>query len=502
MASIVIPAPVGGLNCRDGLSSLQPNEAIRLGNFIPRPGFVETRKGTGVISGSSAPSGIHTIIEHQNGNVLVGVYDGKLYEISDLTTSLATGFSTSLAWNPVRFQDRIIVLNGVNTPQVYNGTTVTAMVATGPTVATLWAGTTFKGRTYYWSQNEKRFWYAAAGAFQGTLTSFPLDTVSRGSGTLIAMAVMTQDGGNGPDDYAVFLMSDGEALVYQGDDPGSANSWQLVGVFRIGRPLGPQCWVTNGAYTIAVTENGPVDLAMVLKTGPQDSATVFNQNIGTGPYGNLASVAQCQTAIDVKERLLIVLFFETFIGSEACMKLGMDTESKRWFYFDGCDEYSNGSTGKSTRCIGLVDGGVYFGDSQGDIHTWNDWSGLDTIGEGGNTRNIVFDMVTAYSDLGDPISKKIVTALSVISGNTGSGFYSSTSIQPPLGVTFEPLPDFSSIERSEQGNFAYNAKPREIAYTNVSAHGRTFAIGLNSSVLTSRFAVYGFRANVKLLGDR
>jgi hypothetical protein len=41
----------------------------------------------------------------------------------------------------------------------------------------------------------------------------------------------TNDAGDGVDDYAAFVFSTGEVLVYQGDDPGSVNAWSLIGRF-------------------------------------------------------------------------------------------------------------------------------------------------------------------------------------------------------------------------------------------------------------------------------
>lgn len=51
------------------------------------------------------------------------------------------------------------------------------------------------------------------------------------------MITISRDGGAGVDDYCAFLMSNGYAVVYEGDDPSKAAQWALVGVYKIAKPL-------------------------------------------------------------------------------------------------------------------------------------------------------------------------------------------------------------------------------------------------------------------------
>lgn len=45
MSAIAIPAPTGGWNASDALDRMPAQDAVRLVNWIPRPGYVQTRRG-------------------------------------------------------------------------------------------------------------------------------------------------------------------------------------------------------------------------------------------------------------------------------------------------------------------------------------------------------------------------------------------------------------------------------------------------------------------------
>lgn len=45
MPTASIPAPVGGWNASDSLDAMPATDAVKLVNWIPRAGFVQTRRG-------------------------------------------------------------------------------------------------------------------------------------------------------------------------------------------------------------------------------------------------------------------------------------------------------------------------------------------------------------------------------------------------------------------------------------------------------------------------
>ena len=54
--SFIVPAPTGGLNYRDPIVAMAPNDAVVLTNMIPRQQGVELRKGWQEFSSASSGS--------------------------------------------------------------------------------------------------------------------------------------------------------------------------------------------------------------------------------------------------------------------------------------------------------------------------------------------------------------------------------------------------------------------------------------------------------------
>lgn len=46
MPAVAVPAPIGGWNAKDAFDKMAATDAIRLTNWIPRAGWVESRKGS------------------------------------------------------------------------------------------------------------------------------------------------------------------------------------------------------------------------------------------------------------------------------------------------------------------------------------------------------------------------------------------------------------------------------------------------------------------------
>jgi hypothetical protein len=111
-----------------------------------------------------------------------------------------------------------------------------ALPATDTSPQNLLGVMNFKGRAFYWANAALGFWYSAAGAFQGTLSYFPMEFLFQEGGYIKFIFSWSRDNGDGVDDIAAFLSSKGEMLVYQGTDPSNVLSWNMVGRFHVGIP--------------------------------------------------------------------------------------------------------------------------------------------------------------------------------------------------------------------------------------------------------------------------
>jgi hypothetical protein len=261
--------PFGGWNSRDNPAEMQPNEAVSLINLIPRPGYVEMRGGyesyaTGVGSGD-----VDLVTEFYDGSTrqLIAASPTNIYNASALgaASSLGSGF-TNGRWDVGTMNGIMGFVNGADTPQKWDGTTLSTLSTTGPTANNLIGIHIFKGRSYFWEDESQSFWYSDTNALGGTLTEFALGQIAKQGGRLLRMTSWTHDGGAGPDDYAVFIMDTGEVIVYQGDNPGSALAWGLVGIYQIGRPINDRSIASLGGNIMLVTEGDIVTLPAAFST--------------------------------------------------------------------------------------------------------------------------------------------------------------------------------------------------------------------------------------------
>lgn len=131
-----------------------------------------------------------------------------------------------------------------------------AMPSSDNTGKNLLAVANCKGRAIYIEYRKAGFWYAAAGAFQGNLNWFPLDFVFHRGGYCVNVVTWSRDNGDGVDDMTAFISSNGECLVYQGNDPSDSLAWSLVGRFNIGIPLSTRSHAKLASAEVLLTTDG------------------------------------------------------------------------------------------------------------------------------------------------------------------------------------------------------------------------------------------------------
>lgn len=267
-----LPPPVGGWDAQNALADMPIENAVILDNWFPGTDKVTMRRGY-ASHATGMPDSVETLLEYTpaDGNgELYAVSDGKIY---DVTSAGAVGAAVVSGLSNSRFQQTQITTsgghflfapNGQDTPRTYNGTSWATASITGPTAANLVWCNNHQRRLWFGEIGSLDAWYLAVDSISGSATKFPLGAVARLGGYIMAMGTWTRDGGDGTDDVAVFVTSEGEAIVYAGTDPSSASTWSLIGVFRIGRPIGRRCMIKAGADLIMITEDGFVAASSIL----------------------------------------------------------------------------------------------------------------------------------------------------------------------------------------------------------------------------------------------
>lgn len=264
-APVIIPAPFGGMNTRDGLEALKPHEARSLVNFDPAGNAVKSRRGQADYSTGGPAASVETLVAFNgtSGSNLVGIADGDVYDYSGSTATLlsAAGYTDS-RFQTECYNNRLIGVNGTDTPWSYDGSSVgaTGFSGSGLTIENLVNIKKVRNRLWFCENNSADVWYGGVGAITSTLTKFQLSQVV-GGGYCVAIGAHSQDAGDGPDDYTAFVMSTGEVVIYSGDP---STTFTKVGNFMMPPPVGRQCLVNIGGQLAVVTRMGLVPLAAAL----------------------------------------------------------------------------------------------------------------------------------------------------------------------------------------------------------------------------------------------
>lgn len=357
---INLPTAQGGLNLRDSLDNMPFRDCFQMDNIIPDVSSDRVRSGFTQIS----TQGSSTFIKFEDE--LLSATNNEIYKINTSTgdaTLLKDGFSSN-EWKYTSFQNAggnalTILANGVNTVQDYDGVALTDSGYTGVDLTNLESPLTFKNRTYFVERNSLSFWYSGTQAIAGALKEFSIRGFARKGGSILTIENWTQDAGEGLANLFVIFTTEGEVLVYGGDDP-EATNWSLKGVFEISKPIGKRCCKNLGSDIIVITEGGYLPLATVLS---QDKANVSlvsdkindivkgkNKNAKWSMHwyseeGWLIINAPSSTRFDYEQHILNIK------TNAWCRFVGMDSldwiviQDKLYFCnFDGIYRANNGTT--------------------------------------------------------------------------------------------------------------------------------------------------------------
>lgn len=273
-----IPAPIGGWNRRDPLAAMDPRDAVELSNWFPRVADCAVRGGCEEFAtGFATQPKTLAVYNGQNGvNKLFAANSSGIYDCSAGGAIGAAAIARTEGYHSwvqmaVSGGAYLIMCNGVDKPAYFDGTNWTAVdgvstpALTGVTTTTLVSCNVYKRRLFFLQEDKLNFYYLAADAIGGALTEFLLGPLCARGGYTMAMGTWTMDGGQGPDDYAVFVTSEGEAVVFTGTNPSDVNSWSLVGVYFVGKPLGRRCFKKYGGDLILITQYGAFPLSKAVQ---------------------------------------------------------------------------------------------------------------------------------------------------------------------------------------------------------------------------------------------
>lgn len=405
-----IPAPVGGWNAKDPLADMPREDAVLFDNWIPRPGYVEIRRGS-IASVTGFAASVQTLLVWRGGTADTDkMFAAAGTAIYDANTSgavgapLVTGLSTS-RWQYTNFANDagnfLLAFSGGDTPLKYDGSSWSTTTITGSMGSITLDPTQLsdccinKRRVFMVEEETLRVWFLAVEAIAGDAGLLDLGPVFDKGGVLVGIGTWTIDGGQGADDMAVFITNQGQVAIYQGIDPSDANNWALIGVYEIGRPLGRRALLKYGAELIVLTADGAIPLSQALKL---DRAEQKNIAI-TAKIQNAFAVASRSYASNLGWEGILYPAGQLAIFNVPVTSLGLsqqyvqNVQTGAWCRFTGLNAF----------CWGYANSQIFFGGATA-VYRW------DTGGSDNGTA-ITCDLTTAFSGFNTPHRLKNFTML-------------------------------------------------------------------------------------------
>jgi hypothetical protein len=286
-----IPASTKGWLANQAISQMDPEGAVVLMNWFPKPDALQVRNGSLAFAQTPETVPVGTLMTYISGNSsnIFAACNGKIYDVTAggaISSSLASGFSNDL-WQYINMSTAgglfLIAVNGQDPPQFFNGTTWAALspAITGPSnpnaLIQVW---NYKQRLWFVEQGTQNVWYLAPASIGGAATQFPLGELLTLGGPIQVGGTWTHDAGFGPQDYCAFISQEGEVLLYSGSDPTTPSGFTLIGHFYIGRPIGRRCILRSGADLVINCSDGIMPMSKAIQFDRASAAKqAFTWNI-------------------------------------------------------------------------------------------------------------------------------------------------------------------------------------------------------------------------------
>lgn len=403
-----LPAPVGGWNARDSIANMDPTDAIEIVNMVPTITNLTLRGGsTNWATGLSGQ--VQTLMAYSGGATkklfAIDATGKKVYDVTAqgaVGSAAVTGLTNAL-WEYVNTTNSagdhyLMAVNGADKPLLYNGTTWVSLdgsstpAITGVTTTSLNNITSFKNRIWFIQKNTLRAWYLPTQAVGGAASMFDLSSVAKYGGYLVDMDTWTIDAGYGVDDNLAFITSNGEVIVYRGTDPDSAATWALIGVWKLGAPVGNRCMFKYGGDLLILTYDGLAPMAASLQSSRLDPRVMLSNKIqgaitqATTLYGSSTGWAIVYIAKNNS------LWINVPVAEGQQEQYVMNTITQAWTNF----------TGWTANCWEIFNDDPYYGGSGVVVKAWD-----TTYADNGT--NITSTTTQAFNYFGSRGVKKYFT---------------------------------------------------------------------------------------------
>ena len=380
---VSLPSPTGGWNARDGLTAMGPLDAVTLTNWFPSTTEVVLRSGyTKWATGLSGE--VDTVMAYAGGatDKLFAIAGGNVYDVTSqgaVGAPVLTGLSNS-RWGYLNIATAggnfLSMANGVDAPYVYDGTNWTTPTITGVTATTLENPILFAQRQFFIGKNTLKVWYLPVDSIGGAAAAVDISALATKGGYIVSHGTWTIDAGQGVDDHYVIMTSKGQVIVYQGTDPNTAATWQMVGVWDIGSPVGPRSLYKYAGDMLVICQDGVIPMSAALQSSRVNPKVAITDKIQSAisdavtAYGNnfgwqliyVPTINQLWLNVPVDEGNNQQQFVMSTISGSWCNYTGWNANCWEVFqdnpYFGGTGYvgrawYTNADNGANINAYGL-----------------------------------------------------------------------------------------------------------------------------------------------------
>lgn len=202
-------------------------------------------------------------------NNVTGLFVGDTIVVAGVANAGHNGAFTiaTIVGNDVTYQVSPSVNPGL-TGSIAGATLTKTVKVTGTDTSQFKDVQVYARRLWYTQKNSFVVWYGAVNSIFGALSSIDLSSLFTLGGSLQGMVTWSVTSELSSIQYAAFVSSEGEVLLYSGTNPDSATGFNLVGQFRIGKPVGQRFYAQVGGDVILITQDGLI---------PLSKAAIFNR---------------------------------------------------------------------------------------------------------------------------------------------------------------------------------------------------------------------------------
>lgn len=316
--------------------------------------------------------------------------------------------------------------NGVQSLTFYQNAPITGYPGAG--FSHVWS---YKGHLYFVDALTQNVYYLGLAAIGGAATLYPLGPLFKKGGYVLCGSTWAIDSTSGIYEACVFISSEGEVLMFNGDNPGATN-WQQLGLYQISKPLSRRSLMRAGGDLLIMTEDGIVPMS---KVETLDQVALENVAVSRpiAPAWRDAVIARqslpgWQITIWSIESMAIVNLPKQ--NASDYTQFIVNARTGAWSKYLGWD----------ANCFCVFNGLLYYGDSNGVV--WQAESG----GADADLNNYTVTIMMAYSDLGVGMAgKQIKMVRPYVQANIPVSAQITINVEFDLTLPAAPAPSVGSV---------------------------------------------------------